>query len=149
MEQFTVDQANRTLPLVRRIVEDIVREHRRWEDAIVQLDLLVNGVTVSSPSPQATNLERDIQAIAREVQGPVICGLARTAGLVARGIAFPGHFLVRVDATLTAGGFGQRISRLGSPSSQNDVAEAFERQLDIVEQNAGHGRDGDPAIRQI
>ena len=28
----------------------------------------------------------------------VWCAIARTAGLVARGIAFPGHFLVRVDA---------------------------------------------------
>jgi regulator of sirC expression with transglutaminase-like and TPR domain len=32
----------------------------------------------------------------------VWCAMARTAGLVARGIAFPGHFLVRVDATVAA-----------------------------------------------
>ena len=29
MQLFTADLANRSLPLVRRIVEDIVREHRR------------------------------------------------------------------------------------------------------------------------
>lgn len=69
MQQFTVEQANRTLPLVRRIVEDIVREHRRWEDAIVQLDLLLSGVTVQTQDPQAVALEREIQAIAREIDG--------------------------------------------------------------------------------
>lgn len=69
MQQFTVEQANRTLPLVRRIVEDIVREHRRWEDAIVQLDLLLSGVTVQTQDPQAVSLEREIQAIAREIDG--------------------------------------------------------------------------------
>lgn len=69
MQQFTVEQANRTLPLVRRIVEDIVREHRRWEDAIVQLDLLLSGVTAQVQDPQAVALERQIQAIAREIDG--------------------------------------------------------------------------------
>ena len=69
MQQFTVEQANRTLPLVRRIVEDIVREHRRWEDAIVQLDLLLSGVTMDSPDPASAALEREIQAIAREIDG--------------------------------------------------------------------------------
>ncbi|MDB5215411.1 MAG: hypothetical protein JWO86_3338 [Myxococcaceae bacterium] len=32
----------------------------------------------------------------------VWCAMARTSDLIARGIAFPGHFLVRVDASLTA-----------------------------------------------
>ena len=31
----------------------------------------------------------------------VWCSMARRAGLIARGVAFPGHFLVRVDATTT------------------------------------------------
>lgn len=69
MQQFTVEQANRTLPLVRRIVDDIVREHRRWEDAIVQLDLLLSGVTADAPDPATTALEREIQSIAREIDG--------------------------------------------------------------------------------
>jgi regulator of sirC expression with transglutaminase-like and TPR domain len=32
----------------------------------------------------------------------VWCAMARKGGLIARGIAFPGHFLVRVDASLAA-----------------------------------------------
>jgi hypothetical protein len=67
MQLFTVDHANRTLPLVRRIVEDVVREHRRWQEAIVELDLLVSGVRVDLPDPRATALEREIQSIARDI----------------------------------------------------------------------------------
>jgi hypothetical protein len=67
MQLFTVDHANRTLPLVRRIVEDIVREHRAWQEAIVELDLLVSGVRADLPDPRATALERRIQAIARDI----------------------------------------------------------------------------------
>jgi hypothetical protein len=68
MQLFTVDHANRTLPLVRRIVEDIVREHRAWQEAIVELDLLVSGVRADLPDPRATALERRIQAIARDIE---------------------------------------------------------------------------------
>jgi hypothetical protein len=67
MQLFTVDHANRTLPLVRRIVEDIVREHRRWQEAIVELDLLVSGVRADLPDPRAAALEREVQAIAHEI----------------------------------------------------------------------------------
>jgi hypothetical protein len=69
MQLFTVDHANRTLPLVRRIVEDIVREHRRWQEAIVELDLLVSGVRADLPDPRAAALEKEIQSIAKEIDG--------------------------------------------------------------------------------
>jgi hypothetical protein len=67
MQLFTVDHANRTLPLVRKIVEDIVREHRRWQEAIVELDLLSSGGHPELPNPHAVALERKIQRIAREI----------------------------------------------------------------------------------
>lgn len=67
MQLFTVDHANRTLPLVRRIIEDVVREHRRWQEAIVELDLLVSGVRADLPDPRAVELEREIQGIARDI----------------------------------------------------------------------------------
>ncbi|MDQ6635578.1 MAG: DUF2203 domain-containing protein [Gemmatimonadota bacterium] len=69
MQLFTVDHANRTLPLVRRIVEDVVREHRRWQEAIVELDLLVSGVRTDLPDPRAAALEKEIQSIAKEIDG--------------------------------------------------------------------------------
>jgi hypothetical protein len=67
MQRYTVDQANRTLPLVRRIVEDIVREHERWQDAIVQLDLLMTSARPDLPDPRTPALERELQNIAREI----------------------------------------------------------------------------------
>jgi hypothetical protein len=67
MQLFTVDHANRTLPLVRRIVADIVSEHRRWQEAIVELDLIVSGMRADLPDPRAVVLEREIQAIARDI----------------------------------------------------------------------------------
>jgi hypothetical protein len=67
MQLYTVDQANRTLPLVRRIVEDIVHEHRRWQEAIIQLDLLMTAARADLPDPRAAELERDVQAIARDI----------------------------------------------------------------------------------
>ena len=67
MQLFTVDQANRTLPLVRKIVEDIVREHRRWQEALVELDLLTPGTNPELPDPRIIALEKRIQSIAREI----------------------------------------------------------------------------------
>ncbi len=67
MQLFTVDHANRTLPYVRKIVEDIVREHRRWQEAIVELDLLSSVAHPELPDPRAVALEKKIQRVAREI----------------------------------------------------------------------------------
>jgi hypothetical protein len=69
MPLFTVDQANRTLPLVRRIVEDVVREHRVWQEKIVELDLLASRVQADRPDPRSAALEREILDRAREIDG--------------------------------------------------------------------------------
>ncbi len=66
MQLYTVDRANRTLPLVRRIVEDIVREHERWQDAIGRLDLL-SSTSTSLVDSELAALEREVQRIARDI----------------------------------------------------------------------------------
>jgi len=66
MQLYTVDRANRTLPLVRRIVEDIVREHERWHDAIARLDLLSSS-SAAPGEAERTALEREVQRIARDI----------------------------------------------------------------------------------
>ena len=69
MQQFTVEQANRTLPLVRRIVEDVVKQHRRWREVILELDLVGSTARPDDPRDRAEQLERDAQALARELDG--------------------------------------------------------------------------------
>jgi hypothetical protein len=68
MQLYTVDRANRTLPLVRRIVEDIVREHARWQDAIGRLDLLL-ATNTDTVDLRVAALEREVQTIARDIDG--------------------------------------------------------------------------------
>jgi hypothetical protein len=67
MQSFTVEQANRTLPLVRRIVEDVVQQHRRWRETILELDLVASTAGAGDPPERATQLERDANVLAREL----------------------------------------------------------------------------------
>jgi hypothetical protein len=67
MKTFTIEQANRTLPLVRRIVQDVVEQYARWQELVKTLDVLA-----ASPSPDAARidrLQRDIQSAARGIDG--------------------------------------------------------------------------------
>ena len=67
MKQFTVEQANATLPLVRKIVEDIVAQHRLWHEKLLEIDLLAASGRASD-AEQADRLERDAQSVAREIE---------------------------------------------------------------------------------
>ena len=68
MKLFTVDHANRTLPLVRRIVEDVVREHQRWQETIAELDLRRRRGALRHPATRAsTRSSASAQDIAREI----------------------------------------------------------------------------------
>jgi hypothetical protein len=66
---FTVEEANRTLPLVRRIVEDVVRQHRVWREKILELDLVASASRPDEPRDRAEQLEREAQGVAREIDG--------------------------------------------------------------------------------
>ena len=67
MQLFTVEQANRTLPLVRRIVADIVSLHQRWRQTIVALDDVALAQRANEPNDRGEQLEREAQALAREI----------------------------------------------------------------------------------
>lgn len=69
MKLFTVEEANRTLPLVRKIVEDIVAQHRVWREKILELDLIASTTRTDEPRERADQLEREAQALAREIDG--------------------------------------------------------------------------------
>ncbi len=65
MKTFSIEQANRTLPLVRRIVQDIVDHYARWQELVKSLDVLA-----AAPAPDTVmidRLQRDIQAAARGI----------------------------------------------------------------------------------
>ena len=66
---FNVDEANRTLPLVRRIVEDVVRQHRVWREKILELDLVSSSARAEEPRLRAEVLEKEAQDLAREIDG--------------------------------------------------------------------------------
>ena len=66
---FTVEQANRMLPLVRRIVRDIVDAHGRWQKAVQSYETAATLTRADSPSSQLSELEVEVKRLAAEIEG--------------------------------------------------------------------------------
>jgi hypothetical protein len=66
---FTVAEANRTLPLVSRIVEDLVRDHTRWEDKVREFELATVGSSPEKPDVIAELLQVEAQRLAVDIEG--------------------------------------------------------------------------------
>ena len=66
---YTVDQANRTLPLVSRIVGDIVSLYPRWRERVNEIEIRAANARLDEPDPRAAQLEREAQEIAAEIDG--------------------------------------------------------------------------------
>ena len=66
---FTVEEANRTLPLVSRIVADLVREHQQWEDKVREFELATVGSSPEKPDAIAELLQAEAQRLARDIEG--------------------------------------------------------------------------------
>ncbi|HET7632882.1 MAG TPA: DUF2203 domain-containing protein [Gemmatimonadaceae bacterium] len=69
MKLFTVEQANATLPLVRKIVADVVREHATWREKVLEFDLATSSARTEAELARVQVLEREVQARAREIAG--------------------------------------------------------------------------------
>lgn len=67
MKQFTVEQANATLPLVKRIVADAVAQHRLWREKLLEIDLVAASGRASDAAV-AERLAGEAQTIAREIE---------------------------------------------------------------------------------
>ena len=68
---FTVEDANRTLPLVRRIVGDLVRDYWRWQEKIREFEEVAANRIVGEPNEDADRLEIEAQQLARDIDGYV------------------------------------------------------------------------------
>lgn len=69
MKTFSIDQANRALPLVRRIVQDIVDDYARWQEMVKRLDVM--AASAQRDAAAVDRLQRDIQSAARAIDGYV------------------------------------------------------------------------------
>ena len=67
---FTIDEANRTLPFVRKIVNDIVEEYRRWREHIHRYELITAGRRAEDPETQEQEQFRlAVDESARRING--------------------------------------------------------------------------------
>jgi hypothetical protein len=67
---FTLEQANKALPLVRRIVADIAVLHPRWHDLVHRYELAAAQARPDwGESPEQIALRTEIEQVAREISG--------------------------------------------------------------------------------
>ena len=66
---FTREQANSTLPLVRRIVRDIVTLYPVWRDHVETYAVHAANASAEHPDPKAEQAAREVQRLAGEIEG--------------------------------------------------------------------------------
>lgn len=65
---FTIDEANRSLPLVRRIVEDLVRDHHLWQEKVREFEMATAGSSPEHPDVIAELLQMEAQRLAKDIE---------------------------------------------------------------------------------
>jgi len=66
---YTAEQSNRALPLVRRIVGDLVRCYADWQEAVSRFEYATSRSSAGTPDAEAEALQREVQALAAEIDG--------------------------------------------------------------------------------
>ena len=108
MKTFTIEQANRTLPLVRKIVQDIVDEYAQWQKLVKALD-----VSAAVPAGDAAELER----LQREIQSTAAAIDRYVGELTELGVEMKGPDVGLVDFPGEMGGRPVCLCwRLGEPA---------------------------------
>lgn len=68
VQLFTLAEANRTLPLVRRIVEDLIVEYPRWRAAVSRFELLAGGARAEwGETPELVAAREDVTRCAEGI----------------------------------------------------------------------------------
>jgi hypothetical protein len=129
---FTVEQANRMLPLVRRIAQDIVDQYGRWREMVTACELAAAATRTALPG-EAERLQREAQALASEIEEYI--AELHELGVEAKGldtglVDFPGE----ID--------GRRVYlcwRVGEPSVQywHDVDAGFSGRRPLAPEPVG------------
>ena len=68
-QKFSLDEANRMLPLVSRIVSDIMEYYREWQRTVEAFEIAATLNRAETPAPEAVALQHKAQRLAREIQG--------------------------------------------------------------------------------
>jgi len=67
---FTLAEANRTLPLVRRIVQDIMTVYPEWKDLVARYELIAAQARPEwGESPEQLALKTQIDTVAGKING--------------------------------------------------------------------------------
>ncbi len=64
---FTLDEANRTLPFVRRVVSDIVVSYRSWKQRVYQYELVAAESNTTVESQKQRKLREEIDEVAQRI----------------------------------------------------------------------------------
>lgn len=88
--RFTLEMANRMLPLVSRIVRDVLDHYRLWQQAVESFEMATALARADQPSAEADALQRRAQQLATDIQGFL-------AELTSLGVEFKGFELGLVD----------------------------------------------------
>jgi hypothetical protein len=82
---FSLDEAERTLPLVRRIVVDLQHEYALWRAAVGQFELISAGARADEKFPaEVVAAEREVTALAERVAA--LFAELEAIGCIAKGI---------------------------------------------------------------
>lgn len=133
---FTIEQANLTLPYVRRVVEDIVRTYEQWQERVREFEVVAAaGAASPATSSRAEALQRDVQGLAADID-------RYSAELEQVGARIEGYDHGRVDFPGEVEGRPVYLCwRLGEPSVQfwHEVDTGFDRRRPLQYENRRAG----------
>lgn len=89
-KKFTLEEADRMLPLVSRITHDILDSYREWQRTVEAFEVATSLSRAEKPSAEAEALQHKAQGLARDIQGFV-------SEITRLGLEFKGFELGLVD----------------------------------------------------